>query len=137
MDAELSALLNNILWGKRYIKVKDGNDKTKILIAKELELQDKIWIDFIYKQALADGETQGLMPSSELAVFLDNCGVWTKKDNKEIQNLKISLSRIQETLEEEDITKRERRFSLKLQKTLKKVQKNQKKLLANTIQLLL
>ena len=86
-------------------------------MSKELELEDKIWIDFIHKQALASGKAQGLIPSSELAVFLQNCGVWTKKDNKEIQNLKISLAKIEETLEE-DISRREIQFSKKLKKTL-------------------
>lgn len=119
MDAELSALLNSILWGKRYINVKDGNKRNHILIAKELELQDKVWIDFIYKQALTDGETNGLMPSSELAVFLDNCGVWTKKDNKEIQNLKISLAKIGGKLEE-DISKREKEVTLRLRDRITK-----------------
>ena len=117
MNAELSALLNNILWGRRYISVEDANEKTHTLIAKDLELQDKIWIDFIYKQALASGKAQKLIPSSELAVFLDNCGVWTKKDNKEIQNLKISLSKIEQTLKT-DVSKREYQFSTKLKKTL-------------------
>jgi hypothetical protein len=117
MDTELSTLLNNILWGRRYISVKDGNGKPHTLVAKELELEDKIWIDFIYKQALTNGKEQKLMPSSELAGFLEDCGVWTKKDNKEIQNLKISLGKIKETLKEE-ISKREEKFSLKLQKRL-------------------
>jgi len=117
MKKELSTLLNNILWGRRYISVKDGNEKPHILIAKELELEDKIWIEFIYKQALTSGEAKGLIPSSELAVFLENCGVWTKRDNKEIQNIRISLAKIEETLKE-DISKRERQFSIKLKKTL-------------------
>lgn len=117
MDAELSALLNSILWGRRYINVEDSNEKTKLLIAKELELQDKIWIDFIYKQALANGKDKKLLPEAELAVFLDKCGVWTKKDAKDIQNLKISLARISKTLNE-DISKREYQISTKLQKTL-------------------
>ena len=117
MDAELSTLLNNILWGRRYINVEDGNKKSHIFIAKELELEDKIWIDFIHKQALSDGKSQGLMSSSELAGFLDKQGVWTKTDIKEIQNLKISLGKIRETLKE-DISKREEKLSLKLQKTL-------------------
>jgi len=117
MDAELTALLNNILWGRRYINVEDGNGKIKTLIVKELELQDKIWIDYIYKQALADGKNNKLMPEGELAVFLDKSGVWTKKDAKDIQNFKISLARIEKSLEE-DISKRERQISLKLQKTI-------------------
>ncbi len=117
MNAELSALLNNILWGRRYISVKDSNEKSHTLIAKDLELQDKIWIDFIYKQALASGKAQRLIPSAELAVFLEDSGVWTKVDNKEIQNLKISLHKIEETLKD-DISKRERQFSLKLKKTV-------------------
>lgn len=117
MNAELSALLNNILWGRRYISVKDGNEKSHTLIVKDLELQDKIWIDFIYKQALASGKAQKLIPSAELAIFLEDSGVWTKADNKEIQNLKISLSKINETLKG-DVSRRERAFSLKLEKTL-------------------
>jgi hypothetical protein len=117
MDSELSGLLNNILWGRRYISVKDSNNKPHTLLAKDLELQDKIWIDFIYKQALDAGKAQGLIPSNELAVFLEDSGVWTKKDDKEIQNLKISLLKIEETLKE-DISKREYQSSLKLKKTL-------------------
>jgi len=119
MKAETSKLLNNILWGRRYVSIEDSKNRKKILISKDLELQDKIWIEFIYEQALAEGRENNLMPSSELAVFLETCGVWTKKDNKEIQNLKISLSRINETLGE-DISKREKKLSLKLKNTLTK-----------------
>lgn len=117
MKAELTAVLNNILWGRRYISVKDGKKNPHTLIIKDLELEDKIWIEFIHKQALSSGRAQKLMPSSELAILLENCGVWTKKDNKEIQNLKISLGKMKEALKE-DLSRREYQSTIKLQKTL-------------------
>lgn len=114
MDSELVALLDRIMWGRRYATVHDGNGKPHTCIVKDLELQDRVWIDFIYKQALAEGKSKGLLSSGELAVFLEKSGVWTKKDEKEIQNLKRSIHKINEALEDPETTKRERQISEKM-----------------------
>ncbi len=118
MKKELFAALNRTLWGRRYIKIEDANGCGHTLIAKDLELQDKVWIDFIYEQALSDGREKNLVPSSELAVFLEKAGVWTKNEELSIKNMRKSLSKINETLEDPEITKREIKITNKIKGAL-------------------
>lgn len=106
MKREIASKLDRLLLGKRYISVQNGLGENLILLIKELELKDRVWIDFIYEQAIEEGRSRNLMSSNELAIFLDKTGVWTKSDDKDIQNIKISLSKIKEKLKE-DLTKRE------------------------------
>ncbi len=106
--------MNRILWGARFISVIDAKEKQHILIAKDMELEDKIWVDFIYEQALSDGHKNKLVPISELAILLEEAGLWLKSNDKEITNLRNTINKIDEALKDPEITKREKNISLRI-----------------------
>lgn len=138
MNENLDSQLNCILWGRRYISVDDAKGKSYILIAKDLELKDRVWIDFIYKQALADGKTKRLMTHSELAFYHDKAGVWTKASEHNLENLHNTLKKINKTLDEDDLSKRERKHTVKIKKSVEdeigKVNLEKSRLFNNTIE---
>jgi hypothetical protein len=138
MNDKLNSQLNCILWGRRYINVDDAKGKSSILIAKDLELKDKVWMDFVYTQALTDGKAKNLMPYSELAFFLDEAGVWTKSHEKNLSNLKTSLNKILDTLSNSQLSKREYKQSNKIKDSIKseinKIDNRKAKLFNNTLE---
>lgn len=106
---DLEKLLNKIAWGARYIKVKDLNDTEVILKIKDLDLNDRVWIDFIYEQAITEAKEANLLSERELAIFLEQQGVWTSEDEKDIKNHIISIAKLNDEMESEDISKRDKR----------------------------
>lgn len=130
MKDDISEKLDKILWGGRFACAENGIGNEVIVVVKDLELRDRIWIDFIYEQAIAAGKQKELMPQRELAIFLDNNGVWKKDDELSIKNLKNSLDKINEALVLE-MTNREERTSLKLKASIEKDLKNKENLKAS------
>lgn len=104
---EADALINRISLGARYSKVKDGQGNDVIVVLKDLTLQDKAWVDFIYEQALEDGKKHGLLTESELAVFLEDTGVWTSLDEEDIRNHIIAIQKLNEKLKTNSLSKRD------------------------------
>lgn len=96
---DLERISNTIAWGARYIKVLDSSGTEKILKIKELDLEDRVWIDFVHKQAIAKAKEAGLLSERELAIFLDKQQVWTSKDEKDIKNHQVSIRKLKEELD--------------------------------------
>lgn len=108
---ELERLLNTIAWGARYIKVTDSSGTEKILKIKDLDIEDRVWIDFVHEQATAEAKEAGLLSERELAVFLEKQGVWTSKEEKDIQNHLTSITKLKAELEEDISSREEKRLS--------------------------
>ena len=81
---EMERLIDRIALGTYYANVKDYKGNYIPLLIRELDAKDRAWINFIYEQAIAEGKRRELMPHAELAIFLEERGLWTKVSEKDV-----------------------------------------------------
>lgn len=74
-------LLYQIITDRRYISATDSTGNTVDLTVRSLTLSERLYADFLYKQALAVGKRQGLLSNKQLMADAIVKGLWT--DDKE------------------------------------------------------
>lgn len=114
---EISRIIDRICFGKSFVSITNRDGQCINLVIKDLSLEDRVWIDFIHKQATEDGKSNGILSEGELAIFLDEAGVWTKADEKDIQNHIISISELDSELKK-NLSKRDKRKILAVKKSV-------------------
>lgn len=120
LPQELDKALDRVTWGKRFVRVIDGNGNEKVLILKSLELRDKNWINFIYTDALAKALDNGVLSEKELEKELELRELWGPPQEKELEDLNKELDKMAEAIEEARDTRDRRRFEKALDKIIKK-----------------
>lgn len=102
---EMDKILTRICAGGRYVRVTNGFGEYVYLLIKEPTLQDKLWTDFIYEQALADGKNRNLSPSSELLSLYRSAGIWTDEMDKEMKGLQTVIDELDKHINNPETSK--------------------------------
>lgn len=117
-QSEIDKLISKISLGGKFAKVKRYDDTFAYVLLKELTIEDRAWMDFIYDEALAEGIQRELVPMSELSVFLEDAGVWTKENDKMIDGTRTAIDELDRNLDNEQVSKTDKMRIKKLRGTM-------------------
>lgn len=95
---QIDRILTKICAGGKFVRVTNGFGEHVYLLIKEPTLQDRLWADFIYEQALADGKARNLLPSSELLSLYKESGVWSDELDKELKGLQTVIDELEKQI---------------------------------------
>jgi hypothetical protein len=113
--------LDRIAWGKRFVKVKDGQGNQRFLILKSLDLRDRNFINFIYEEALNDAVDRGVLTDTELKRELEIRSLWTQADEDKIVELEGKLAKSKELVEQARDARDKKRLEKAVEFTRKKL----------------
>jgi hypothetical protein len=95
MDNHLEDLANRIAFGGEYRVIRDT-----LYILGDITNDDRLFIDYITKQARREAESNDLLGELELYAILEEQGVWGRENDKRIDGLKLSIGELHSKLDE-------------------------------------
>ena len=101
-EQDIMELLDAIIWGHRIIEVKDKDDEDVLFVLRPLSLEERNMGNFIYKQAYKQLTKDGILTREQLVQEAITHELWDVKYEKEIEDLRTTLSNVVEKLEVEE-----------------------------------
>jgi len=78
---EIEGQINKICWGGRFSFIKDGLNNPHTIIIKSLNLKDRNFVDFVYKEAFEEAKDKGIFTRFELRDELKRKLLWSEEDD--------------------------------------------------------
>lgn len=114
---DINELLDAIIWGRRIIEVPNNEGQQSIFALRSLTLEERNIGNYIYKQALKHGKSNGVLTRKELIKEAIHHELWKKSYEEEISLLhkeKVKLAR--ELIEQEKANEKRRSPTTKLKR---------------------
>lgn len=88
-DSEVSIEkdVQKICFGGTFARVEDGLGTPQIVILRAPSLKDKVFIDFLYDEAIRDAKSRGLISEIELRLAYNRKGIWTQEQDQKVEQL--------------------------------------------------
>lgn len=92
---EIERAVTKIAWGGRFIEAKDSEGTKHVLIIKSLSTRQRIFVNFVYDEALAEARREGVLTKFDLYAKYKAKGVWTPQDDEKIEKLEEQIGKLQ------------------------------------------
>ncbi len=96
---EIERAVAKIAWGGRFIEARDLENTKHVLIIKSLSTRQRIFVDFIYDDALEEARRNGIFTKFDLYAKYKSKGLWTAEDDEKIQLLEEQIDKLQKIAE--------------------------------------
>lgn len=88
---EVERHITEICTGEKLVYVKNSAGIEVPLILKHPSTKDKMYSEYVHKQALADAEKQGLPSTAEIETIIKQRGIFTDADEEEISSIERKI----------------------------------------------
>lgn len=102
---DVTELLDAIVWGRRIVEVRNGQDEEVTFVFRPLTLEEKNMGNYIHKKALVEATRQGLLTRKELIVQATEQDLWKPAYEDDLRTLRQELAKQIEARDEEMRTK--------------------------------
>ncbi len=116
---EISEKINQILWGKSFVDIKDENGNELTLILRTLSIAESNKAQYIYKKELEKCQNVGILCFDELKEALTQCGVWSENHEERVKYLESKKTLVLNQIKDFEMIKHKR---VRLEKVLEKIQ---------------
>ncbi len=105
--------IQQILWGKSFVDVMDGNGDEHTFILRSLSIKESNHINYMYNRELLNAQREGILTLEQLKNLFEEQEVWTKADEDKREELILKKKMIENQI-------RDAQFSTVRKKNLKK-----------------
>lgn len=126
--------IQQILWGKSFADVNDGNGEDHTFILRSLTIKESNFLNFLYNHELKYAQQEGILSYEQMKCLLEAQGVWTQADVEEIKELKLKKNRIKNQIKDAEFATTRKK---NLNKALEQVEDQIKDLKTTEISLFL
>jgi hypothetical protein len=92
--SEISEKIHQILWGKSFVDVVDGDGTEHTFILRSLSINEQNAVKHLRRKELALARHMGILSDEELKAIYAEDGVWTEEQEKRIEDLQNGISQL-------------------------------------------